>query len=483
MLQLAITRSVFKMATLPALLSTVVPFLPKSVTPEKADQSGNAPSDARPISQKDFQWDNIIKYVATAIFGITLLDVSTEFFRGSRGVVCFTPYENGTFTRDQASYINGFCTQMLPFSEYYSYFLIIQAFLLLAPRFFWGSLFKGEFNHFFDLVRKIDRLTDPDTGEYSEKNFNIVSKLEKEYLLRDRNIYSYYIAMLLVQLLIATSTVAVSEVIFIDFSTSFECPPIMPFPDDWPLDISVLCTFQTLRFTLVLRYLDYGLIGTAVLATLYGFLWCLSRHKAQLGSKQIALFAFTTGLSPDSYIFPNLFTSRQRSFADRLSTLFVPNFRSDLDFLIARLFKSDAGLAAVFKNVQIYRHIKYYKDNDRELLRVYMETQRYQHFGSLYQRKKAPRRKATASSDVAMHRFFWKVGTDASSLPKIFYDRLQQNPGHAADFMQFYDRKLSNVTLLKWVSVCVYFPHPLSYYSNVNVCTNNWYTRLHYYNN
>ena len=325
------------------------------------------------IEQKDFFWDHLLFYIGSAILALTALDISVEFLRGSRGVICFT--ENSDFTRDQVAFINSFCAQSLPLAEYFPIFIIVQGILLLAPQYLWESLFRGYFDSFFGLVNDLDRLRDPKTGEYADKNIDIVNKLEAEFSSYARGIFLYYILKLFFQLLVALSSVLVSETVFLTFSTSFPCPHA-EIPPDWPLNnLTFTCVFSSLRILSVIRYSDYILIAIGVLANMFGLLWCLCRHPTELGYQDIAKFAFTSGLSPESFVSPNPLLSPHHSCKERFRAIFSPRIRNDLDFLLMRLFRADAGIGQAFKDVQIYKELKRHHDQDHELLHVFIDAQ------------------------------------------------------------------------------------------------------------
>ena len=343
---------------------------------EKKDSNGaEAAGEAtQQIEQKDFFWDHLMFYIGSAVLALTALDISVEFLRGSRGVICFTPYEDGNFTRDQAAFVNSYCSQSLPLTEYFPIFIIVQGILLLAPHYLWESLFRGYFDSFFGLVKQLDRLRDPKTGEYADRNINIVNKLEAEFSSNQRRIFIYYILKLLFQLLIALLSVALSESVFLDFSSSFSCPHA-EVPPDWPLNSNVTCVFSSLRILSVIRYGDYALIAIGVGANIYGLLWCIGRHVTELGYRDIAIFAFTSGLSPESFVPPSPLKCLHRSCTEYFGAIFSPGIRNDLDFILMRLFRADAGIGQAFKDIQIHKELKHHLDQDHELLHVFIDAQ------------------------------------------------------------------------------------------------------------
>jgi len=238
----------------------------------------------------------------------------------------------------------------------------------------WESLFRGYFDSFFGLVKQLDRLRDPKTGEYADRNINIVNKLEAEFSSNQRRIFIYYILKLVFQLSIALISVALSESVFLDFSTSFSCPHA-EILTDWPLDSNLTCVFSSLRILSVIRYGDYALIAIGVSANIYGLLWCVSRHVTELGYRDVAKFAFTSGLSPESFVPSSPLKCLHRSCIERVGAIFSPGIRNDLDFILMRLFRADAGIGQAFKDIQIHNELKHHLDQDHELLHVFISAQ------------------------------------------------------------------------------------------------------------
>ena len=353
---------------------------------EKSEEASKEEESSKEVTirQKDFFWDQLLFYVGSAILSLTLLDISVEFLRGTGGVVCFTPYQDGNFTRDQAAFVNSYCSQSLPLSEFYPVFIIVQGLLLLAPQYLWESLFRGYFDFFFSLVSDLDHLRSPKNGEYVERNVNIVKKLEAEFSSSQRGIFRYYVAKNFIQLAIALVSTALSLILFQDFTTSFLCPR-QKVPDDWPLSYNVTCVFTSLRILSLIRYADYALIIVLVFVTVYGLVWCIRRHTTELGYQEIALFAFASGLPFEHFIFPS--PLRSRRCKEKIKAIFLPRIRNDLDFLLMRLFRADAGIGQVFKDIQIYNEMKRHFDLDHELLHLFVSAQQDSYYRE--QRRKA----------------------------------------------------------------------------------------------
>ena len=350
---------------------------------EEASKEGESSKEVT-IQQKDFFWDQLLFYVGSAILALTLLDISVEFLRGSGGVVCFTPFQDGNFTRDQTAFVNSYCSQSLPLSEFYPIFIIVQGLLLLAPHYMWEALFRGYLDFFFSLVRDLDHLRNPKSGEYAERNVNIVKKLEAEFSSSQRGIFRYYVVKNFIQLAIALGSAALSLLLFQDFTTSFQCPR-QGAPDDWPMTFNVTCVFTSLRILSVIRYADYALIIIVFIVTFYGLVWCIRRHTTELGYQEIALFAFTSGLPFEHFVFPS--PLRSQPYKERIKVIFSPRIRNDLDFLLMRLFRADAGIGQVFKDIQIHKEMKHHLDQDHELLHLFVSAQQDSYYRE--QRRKA----------------------------------------------------------------------------------------------
>lgn len=319
------------------------------------------------IEPKEFFWDQFLVYISTIIALLTVLDVTLQFFRGG-GLACRLPSsfrvvgedidiihgsgeDNASIeiTRDQVVFVNTFCQQSLSLAEYYPLFVLIQGLVLAAPQYLWASLFVGQFDFFFGLVRQLDRLRSSKTGDYREKNFDIVNKLDKQFPREWKwvGIFFLYIVKLLVQLLVVLVALIINSAVFQQkyFAFTFDCPkdfdPANP-PKGWWLPFEVSCVFSSFRLHLRLQNVNYFLLVLAFGAIVYGLIWCGKRHVNALGYQEVAKFAFSSCLSPDEYVNEPFF-----------KRLLKPGISNDLDFLLLRLFRADAGHGRVFKDIQV----------------------------------------------------------------------------------------------------------------------------------
>ena len=326
---------------------------------------GDAEGGKAKIEQKEFFWDQFLIYMATIIALLTVLDITLQLFRGG-GLVCRLPArlplhsdknetvasdENETVapSRDDVAYVNTFCQQSLSLAEYYPLFVLIQGLLLAAPQYLWASLFGGQFDFFFGLVRQLDRLRSSELGQYRPQNFEIVDKLEKHFVRKWSflSIFPLYIIKLFIQLLVICVSFLFNGAVFrrYVFAFGFKCPrdfdPDSP-PDGWWLPFQVACTFSSFRLYGKLQIVNYLLLSLAFCTVIYALIWCFKRHTNALGYKDIALFAFSSCLRPEEYVHSKFWKSPLE-----------PRIHNDLDFLLLRLFRADSGYGNVFKDIQV----------------------------------------------------------------------------------------------------------------------------------
>ena len=358
------------------------------------EDSSDSSSGGANITQKDFYWDQIMFYLVSAILGLSFLDISVEFFRGSV-VQCFTPPD---LTRDQISYLNNYCYGSLPDSQYYLIFILISALLMIAPHYLWNSYFGRHFDFFFDLVKKLDRLRHSNTGEYSPFNFELVKKLENKFSKFNTWIYRLYMLKLIAQLAVSVTVLLANAFYFErkDFEETYRCPESDVFLNttQWPLESEVTCVYNSLNLLKFLRWAAFILVSLSIVFLVVGLFWGLMRHPNELGAKEIAIFSNLSSLQPEEHNFPSmrnvlldiLKCKKQKNLPPRaeeedkddgrkgcglceaVKQLFHPGITSDLDFLLMKLFFADSGHGQVFKDIQIHKEIRQQLSKDHELL-------------------------------------------------------------------------------------------------------------------
>ena len=264
-----------------------------------------------PVKQKEFYWDQIVIVLVSSMLGLSFLEISIEFFRGSE-VQC---YFDNNFSISKGNYINSYCYGSLPNTQYYLVFILISALVLFAPHYLWNSYFSAHFDFFFDLIKKLDRLRDTNTGEYSSQNFERVKKLEERF--SKSQIFFFYKTKLVLQWISCVVVLVVNAVYFRkeDFKEEFDCPMNCALDGDgnlttpncsdlWPLDEQFRCVYNSFRLLNFLHSTMYGLLGLMITVLVIGLVWSgLSRHATELGAKTIADFCFSSCLHPEAFSF------------------------------------------------------------------------------------------------------------------------------------------------------------------------------------
>lgn len=329
------------------------------------------------ISPKDFYWDQILFYLVSAILGLSFLDISVEFFRGST-VYCYTP--EYVTSRDHIAYFNNYCYGSLPSSQYYLIFILVSALFIIAPHYLWTSYFGAHFDFFFDLAKKLHRLRDTNTGEYSPNNFELVKKLEEKFSTSKR-IFLCYKLKLFTQFIICWAILITNAVLFKDkdYKESFCCPTDISQLNTtaWPLDEQIKCIYNSLTLLYFLRNTVFVLVSVAIMAIIIGLIWCHARHTTELGAKEIAKFCHESCLPPEEHFFPSLSNlicdvfccrKRNKNLMAKTKQFLSPKIKNDLEFLVARLFYADTGHGEVFKHIYIQKELKKIISEDHELL-------------------------------------------------------------------------------------------------------------------
>ena len=404
-------------------------FLESDKLDSSSPNKGGSNSDT-PITPKDFYWDQILFYLVSAILGLSFLDISVEFFRGSI-IQCYIS-DTGA-SRDQVAYLNNYCYSSLPNSQYYLIFILISALIIIAPHYLWTSYFGAYFDFFFDLAKKLHRLRDTKTGEYNPYNFELVKKLEQKFSSSNPWMFRWYKLKLLAQLGVCVVVETVNAFYFEadDFNESFPCPTDTSLLNTtvWPIPEQLNCVYNSLTLLYFLRNTALGLVAAAIVVIMMGLVWCFVRHTNELGAKDIAAFCDVSCLPPEEYPFPStrkilhriLYCGKKERLLEKyqpkplnenqkeqssmleeispsqienntkssqneeenensfccpcftgfwngLKQIFIPRIHTDLDFLVARLFYADSGHGQVFKDIQIQKELNEKISQDHELL-------------------------------------------------------------------------------------------------------------------
>ena len=355
------------------------------VNPQDLDDTGGEEEETElSYALKELFWDKIVVFLTTAIIGLSAVDILTELLRGGSGIVCFVPDELN-LAEGQEDYVNSYCAQSVPDTQYLPIFVLVQGVLVATWHYLWKSSFTSHFDYFFSLAKTLTRLSDETTGEYPRKNLNIIKKLEIEFsTFSPSKILRWYQAKLGAQLITAIVSMLFLFLVFTNFDVNFSCPRIEN--QYWPIPgEKINCIFTSLRLFSLVRVADAFLLVLVILAVLWGFIWSISRHTTELGCTNVALFSYTTGISPEYFLPKPMFGHIRGFFANICSArigqeivlrFFSPRIKTDLDFLLMMLYRTDSGLGHSFKEGQIYMSYKRLSDADLLRLNIHIRTKR-----------------------------------------------------------------------------------------------------------
>lgn len=322
------------------------------------DSSGTDPrrlegrsEDSRP---RDFFWDSISLYVVGVILALTVVDVTTEFLRGSTISCLFTNDDKPQVTE---AFVNSYCSSSLPGTEFFPAYIAVHAILIAIPHYLWANHYGGNFEFFFSQARNLDRMRDEETGTYSDKNYIIVRQLTQAFTTYNQNwMYILYVLKLAAQTSLSLAGFLVAVFYFTDFNDVYMCPKNLMINGTnsdrhWPLDDQATCIFTSMRLFSTLRVGYLILLALLMLCFMWAVIWCFTSHQNELGTDKVATFSFLSSISPRYYI-PR-------------GTFLPYIIANNLDFLVLKLFRTDSGLGFVFKEMQVLDKIKVLNDDDQ----------------------------------------------------------------------------------------------------------------------
>ena len=343
---------------------------------------------------RDFFWDSITLFVVGAIVALSAIDAISEFIRGSE-VQC---YYNQSTVVDQslenlADYVNEKCAASLPLAGFLPSFIAIHAILILAPHYIWLNMYGADLDSFFHLVSRLSRTREPSTGDYPETNYTISKQLDVFSIGRHKSnfMYGLYALKLLAQIIITEAGFVVVILIVSDFDENFMCPrdSDQVQSKEWPLSNTAQCVFTSLCLLHKIWWIYIVLLQLAAVCLFGALVWLVNSHANELALDKVSKFSFQTCL-PFYHYTPSLAIltrfsrqciSRRRHGIPRtlyalLSFILPPSFgrnnsffiKTDYDFLLVKLFRTDGGLAQVLREVHLSRLLK--GENNVELARV-----------------------------------------------------------------------------------------------------------------
>ena len=358
------------------------------------DLEGRKDGENAAPQSRDFFWDSITLFVVAAIVALSAIDAISEFIRGSQ-VQCY--YNQSTVVdrslENLADYVNEKCAASLPLAEFLPSFIAIHAILILAPHYIWLNMYGADLDLFFHLVSRLSRTREPSTGDYPESNYTISKQLDALSTGRHKSnfMYGLYTLKLLAQIIITEAGFVVVVVIFRDFSETFTCPhdSDQVQSKEWPLSNTAQCVFTSLRLLHKIWWIYIVLLQLAAVCLFGALVWLVNSHANELALDKVSKFSFQTCLPFYHYTSPLAILtrfSRQCSSRRRhgisqtlyalLSFILPPSFgrnnsffiKTDYDFLLVKLFRTDGGLAQVLREVHLLRLLK--GENSMELARV-----------------------------------------------------------------------------------------------------------------
>lgn len=249
----------------------------------------------------------------------------------------------------QSEYLNNFCSDSVPLTEYFPVFILAQGLLLVLPHFFWRNVFAGDFNSFTATILKIDRLHNYNYVEFSRKSYDLLQNLEHEF--STKRVIIGYLLKLIGQIVICVFSIIFSATVFRNYLFSFDCDVNIPLghvSGNQQLNATIPCVYTNLRTLSIIRYIDYVLVVIAMVLLLCGLIWFFKRHTKELGIEEVVTFTFESFLPPSRYIFPSL----------SCNTLFRPRILCDLDFFVMKLFREDPHHGYVLRAIRIQKSLQ-----------------------------------------------------------------------------------------------------------------------------
>ena len=354
-----------------------------STNPKDLDDDEEEEAEGESVlSLRELFWDKLALFLATAIVALSGVNIFTDLLRGGSNIACFIPGDLNT-SDSQDAFIHNFCAQSIPITQYLPIFLLVHGILIGLCHFMWKSSFNSHLGFFFSLAKGLIRLREEITGAYPTQNVTIIKRLELEFSsYRRRRVFTWYQLKIIAQFLVAVASLLVSFLVFTDFNVEFKCPrggasgntATWPYPD-----LQVDCIFTSLRLFALVRIVDALFLALIIVILLWGILWTLWRHPQELNAKNIALFAFTTGLDGLFFVPRSVFGNplgffrglcSRRAFEELKLRFFTPRIRTDLDFFLLLLYRTDSGLAHSFREGQIYLEHKALMELDHQLIKA-----------------------------------------------------------------------------------------------------------------
>jgi hypothetical protein len=315
----------------------------QAVDPEPKSSLETDHADSKVIS-RDFFWDQLIKLLTSGMLLIAALDIITSLT--TEPVKCQAPNH---FTRDQSAFVNSYCSEKTPKVDYFLFYIVGQAIVLVGPHVLWRSWFSGKLAHFMSVSLSLDRHRSNDTGEYVQDNFVKLKVLETSFG-KSKVMHRAYFAKVLLQFLCIFVACVCSWAPFYEpqrklfrlFHPVFDCQYTGP-PTDYPnlenYIFNVKCVVPALRSHYAVWIINFILLGGTIICLCFAIVWWTIPHKL-LNWRDATMFSLQSGIGHDHY-----HNSTMCPFTFRI--------RTDLDFLLLRLYDQDEGYGNVLHELLI----------------------------------------------------------------------------------------------------------------------------------
>ena len=315
-------------------------------------------------SPKEFIWDQLIVYAAYIFVVFTLLAAGEQFFTWSEAR-CLVSLN---FNRDQAAYVNAYCTRHVRKMEQLSLLFLLEILFVGGPHIIWSKFASSALEQFFSMAPTIECYRDRETGRFHVDSTEIVQCLQTHFGSR-QTLKSSYCIKLVVHLLAALVFLAISASYYTldDFSVNFDCSMPEDLVNPWltesltslqcsHLNVTLLndkmtcmkgrvefpCIYTQALLLKPLWICSFLVIIIAASASIYGLYWYFTPHWQQLDYKGKALFLYSFCIHQGQPYKP------KRKWIQRHARI-----GSDLDLLVMMLYGYDKGHGKTFYEIQL----------------------------------------------------------------------------------------------------------------------------------
>ena len=308
-------------------------------------------------TSRDFFWDHLITVITTGMLLTAALDIITSLT--SDPVKCQTPAH---FTRDQSAFVNSYCSEKTPKVDYLLFYIVGQAVVLVGPHLLWKSWLSGKLSYFTRLTLSLERHREGKTGEYVLDNFVKVYRLKMSFG-KSKIIHMMYFAKVLLQICFWLGACICCWVPFYEpdrkeiFHVVFNCEYTGPQTEYLSLEnymFTTTCVVPALRSHYAVWITNLILLFGVLCCLCIAVGWWIGPHKI-LNWKEASIFSLQSGIHHDNY-------DHWFSYSFRIKT--------DLDFLLLRVYGQDEGHGNVLRELLIMSTVKDHVHEAKETLNL-----------------------------------------------------------------------------------------------------------------